>query len=51
VSAFEKLMDLPIEVSSYELEGRDREYGSFTRPSTVVQLRGGGHEGIGEDVV
>ena len=51
VSAFENLADLPIEVSSYELEGHDREYGSFTRPSTVVRLRGGGHEGIGEDVV
>ena len=51
MSAFEKLADLPIEVSSYELEGHDREYGSFTRPSTVVRLRGDGHEGIGEDVV
>jgi hypothetical protein len=51
VSAFEKLIDLPIEVSSYDLEGRDREYGSFTRPSTIVRLRGGGHEGLGEDVV
>jgi L-alanine-DL-glutamate epimerase-like enolase superfamily enzyme len=51
VSAFETLAELPIEVSSYELEGRDREYGSFTRPSTVVRLRGAGQEGVGEDVV
>jgi L-alanine-DL-glutamate epimerase-like enolase superfamily enzyme len=51
VSAFETLAELPIEVSSYELEGRDREYGSFTRPSTVVRLRGAGQEGMGEDVV
>ena len=36
---------------SYELTGHDREFGDFTRPSTVVHLRGGGQEGIGEDVV
>ena len=51
MSAFENLVDLPVEVSAYELEGHDREYGSFTRPSTVVRLRGSGQEGIGEDVV
>ncbi len=51
MSAFEKLVELPIEVSSYELEARDHEYGSFTRPSTIVRLRGSGQEGIGEDVV
>ncbi len=51
VSAFETLVDLSVEVSSYELEGHDRQYGSFTRPSTIVRLHGGGHEGIGEDVV
>jgi L-alanine-DL-glutamate epimerase-like enolase superfamily enzyme len=51
VTAFEKLVDLPVEVASYELEGHDREYGSFTRPSTLVRLRGSGQEGIGEDVV
>ena len=51
MSAFEKLVDLPVEVASYELEGHDREYGSFTRPSTVVRLRGSGQEGVGEDVV
>ena len=51
MSAFEQLADLPVEVSAYELEGHDREYGSFTRPSTIVRLRGSGQEGIGEDVV
>jgi L-alanine-DL-glutamate epimerase-like enolase superfamily enzyme len=51
VSVFEQLADLPVEVSAYELEGHDREYGSFTRPSTIVRLRGSGQEGIGEDVV
>jgi L-alanine-DL-glutamate epimerase-like enolase superfamily enzyme len=51
VSTFDRLADLPISIESYELEGRDREFGDFTRPSTIVHLRGDGHEGIGEDVV
>jgi L-alanine-DL-glutamate epimerase-like enolase superfamily enzyme len=48
---FEKLATIPITVESYELEERDREFGDFTRPSTIVHLKGGGEEGIGEDVV
>jgi hypothetical protein len=52
VSAFEKVAGLPIEVSSYELEGHDLEYSpQFTRGSTVIRLRGMEQEGIGEDVV
>jgi hypothetical protein len=51
VSTFDRLADLPIRIESYELEDRDREYGDFTRPSTLIHLRGDGHEGIGEDVV
>src|SRR5688500_13581395 len=50
-SHYETLAALPLSIESYELTGHDREYGSFTRPSTVVHLRGGGQEGIGEDVV
>ena len=50
--AFRILAELPIEIENYELEGHDREFpGGFTRPSTTVRLRGGGAEGIGEDVV
>ncbi len=49
--AWNRLADLPIAIESYELSGHDREYGDFTRPSTVVHLKGKGHEGIGEDVV
>src|SRR5947208_16188140 len=49
--AYEKLAGLPIEISDYELEDRDRTYGEFTRPSTLIRLRGGDQEGIGEDVV
>lgn len=45
------LAALPLRVESYELTGHDREYGSFTRPSTLVHLHGDGQEGIGEDVV
>jgi hypothetical protein len=48
---FEELADLPIEIAEYELEDRDRTYGAFTRPSTIIHLRGGGQEGIGEDVI
>ena len=49
--AWETLAALPLRVESYELTGHDRNYGSFTRPSTVVHLLGGGEEGVGEDVV
>ena len=49
--AWRRLTDLPIEIESYELTGHDREFGDFTRPSTVVHIHGGGQEGIGEDVV
>ena len=50
-NAWAQISELPIEISEYELTGHDREFGDFTRPSTVVHLRGGGQEGIGEDVV
>jgi hypothetical protein len=51
MATFDAIAGLPIEVEGYELEDRDRTYGDFTRPSTVIHLRGGGEEGIGEDVV
>jgi L-alanine-DL-glutamate epimerase-like enolase superfamily enzyme len=51
VSLFDRLAELPIASSSYELEGRDRQFGDFTRGSTVIHLQGDGQEGIGEDVV
>jgi L-alanine-DL-glutamate epimerase-like enolase superfamily enzyme len=51
VGTYERLADLPLEVESYELEGLEKEVSSeFTRLSTVIHLRGGGHEGVGEDV-
>ena len=51
MSAWEKLRDLPLRIERYELSGHDRDYGSFTRPSTLVHLHGDGQEGLGEDVV
>jgi hypothetical protein len=49
---FDLIADLPLEVEGYSLEGLRREVTSgFTRLSTVVHLRGGGEEGVGEDVV
>src|SRR5512133_1399048 len=51
MATFDQVADLPIAIESYELEDRDRTYGDFTRPSTIIHLRGGGEEGVGEDVV
>ena len=50
-AAYDRLAELPLEIDRYELTAHDREYGDFTRPSTVIHLHGGGQEGIGEDVV
>jgi L-alanine-DL-glutamate epimerase-like enolase superfamily enzyme len=52
MSTFDRLADLPLEVDGYELEGLSAEVSSgFERLSTIVHLRGGGDEGVGEDVV
>ena len=52
MSAFDRLADLPIEIESYELEDRGHALSpTFTRPSTLIRIRGGGEEGLGEDVV
>jgi hypothetical protein len=51
VSTYARLAALPLEVESYKLEPLELEVSSeFTRYSTVIRLRGGGHEGVGEDV-
>ena len=43
-----KLRDLPIDVESFEFEANDVEYSAeFTRGSTIIHLKGGGHEGVG----
>jgi hypothetical protein len=52
MTTFDLLADLPLEVDGYTLEGLRADVSSgFTRLSTVVHLRGGGLEGVGEDVV
>jgi L-alanine-DL-glutamate epimerase-like enolase superfamily enzyme len=49
---FDLLAGLPVEIDGYTLEGLKAEVSSgFERLSTVVHLTGGGHEGVGEDVV
>jgi hypothetical protein len=49
---YDRLAGLPISVEGYELEERDRVYSpEFTRPSTIIHIRGAGEEGLGEDVV
>src|ERR687889_602079 len=50
-AAWQKLSELPLDIDSYELTAHDREFGAFTRGSTVVHLKGGGEEGVGEDVI
>ena len=52
MSTFDALADLPLRVDGYALEGlRANVSSGFERLSTVVHLHGGGHEGVGEDVV
>jgi len=48
-STFTKLADLPLEIESCTLQGLSEDIG-FERLTTVVCLRGGGEEGIGEDI-
>jgi hypothetical protein len=46
-----RLTDLPLEIEGYELEGLEvTPVPDFTRLTTVIHLRGGGEEGVGEDV-
>ena len=48
---YDLIADLPLEIEAYELDGRERQFSpEFVRRTTVVRLRGGGEEGLGEDV-
>ena len=52
MSTFQTIAGMGLEVEGYSLEGLRAEVSSgFERLSTVVHLHGGGHEGVGEDVV
>src|SRR5215211_6328773 len=46
MSSFDSIADLPL-----LFEGLEIAMGEFERLTTIVKLRGGGEEGIGEDVV
>jgi hypothetical protein len=50
VGTFDRIAGLPVAVESCEFEGLSFTLGDFERLTTVVTLRGGGHEGVGEDV-
>ncbi|MCX6394634.1 MAG: hypothetical protein NTY57_07295 [Solirubrobacterales bacterium] len=52
MSTWEQLAQLPIDVEGYDLLPLAENVSSgFLRQTTVVRLKGGGHEGLGEDVV
>jgi L-alanine-DL-glutamate epimerase-like enolase superfamily enzyme len=51
MSTYERVADLPLVIDDYALEGLTRTVSSgFERVTTVIRLRGGGEEGLGEDV-
>ena len=48
---YDRISELPLEIEDYDLEPLEQPISpEFTRKTTVVHLRGDGHEGIGEDV-
>jgi L-alanine-DL-glutamate epimerase-like enolase superfamily enzyme len=47
---YDRIADLPLRLDGYDLEPLSRSAGEWTRWTTVLHLRGGGEEGIGEDV-
>jgi hypothetical protein len=53
MSSYDRIKDLPLEIDSYELSGLDFPLpgGEMERLTTIVHLKGGGREGLGEDVV
>jgi hypothetical protein len=51
VTLYDRVSDLSLEIDSYDLEPLEVTVSpEFKRKTTVIRLRGGGHEGIGEDV-
>lgn len=51
MSLYDAVKDLPLEIEAYDLEPLEQLTPmDFLRKTTVVRLRGGGEEGIGEDV-
>ena len=50
MASFDAIADLPLEIESCGFEGLEFQIGEFERLTTVIRLRGGGEEGVGEDV-
>jgi hypothetical protein len=51
MSTYASVAELPLEIAEYALDGLELEVSSgFARRTTLVRLRGGGAEGVGEDV-
>jgi hypothetical protein len=51
VSTWDLIADLEVEISDYALHGLEANVSSdFDRKSTLIVMRGGGAEGVGEDV-
>ncbi|HWD10801.1 MAG TPA: hypothetical protein VG366_03090 [Solirubrobacteraceae bacterium] len=51
MSTWEQLAELPVAIEEYSLEPLQASVSSdFERKTTLIRLRGGGQEGIGEDV-
>ena len=51
VGTYSLVSDLPVTIESCELQGLDQAVSAeFLRRTTVIRLRGGGEEGVGEDV-
>jgi L-alanine-DL-glutamate epimerase-like enolase superfamily enzyme len=52
MSTWELIADLALEIDGYQLEGQQVDVSSdFQRKTTLIHLRGGDEEGIGEDVI
>lgn len=50
VSTYALIADLPVVIEGHELERLEHVSSEFTRVTSVIHLRGGGDEGLGEDV-
>jgi hypothetical protein len=51
MASYDAVRDLPLVVEECSFEGLDFSLGEFERLTTVIKLRGGGEEGVGEDVI
>jgi L-alanine-DL-glutamate epimerase-like enolase superfamily enzyme len=52
VGTWDQLATLPLEIEGYDLEGLELAFSDeFVRYTTLIRLRGGGEEGVGEDVI